>query len=74
MIEVAGKQPIVEPVRVAPDYGKFIVEPLPHGFGVTLGNALRRALLSSVPGVAIATRGSTGRITSSRPSRGCARI
>ncbi len=55
MIEVAGKQPIVEPVRVAPDYGKFIVEPLPHGFGVTLGNALRRALLSSVPGVAIAT-------------------
>lgn len=55
MIEVAGKQPIVEPVRVSPDYGKFIVEPLPHGFGVTLGNALRRALLSSVPGVAITT-------------------
>ncbi|MCC7490721.1 MAG: DNA-directed RNA polymerase subunit alpha [Fimbriimonadaceae bacterium] len=53
MIEVAGKKPLVEPVRVAPDYGKFVVEPLPHGFGVTLGNALRRALLSSVPGVAI---------------------
>lgn len=55
MIDVAGKQPMVDPVRVAPDYGKFVIEPLPHGFGVTLGNALRRALLSSVPGVAITT-------------------
>lgn len=55
MIEVAGKQPIVDPVRVAPDYGKFIIEPLPHGFGTTLGNALRRVLLSSIPGVAITT-------------------
>lgn len=53
MIEVAGKQPIVEPVRVAPDYGKFIVEPLPHGYGTTLGSALRRVLLSSIPGIAI---------------------
>ncbi|NUP98535.1 MAG: DNA-directed RNA polymerase subunit alpha [Armatimonadetes bacterium] len=53
MIEVAGKQPNVETVRVAPDYGKFIIEPLPNGYGITLGNALRRALLSSVPGVAI---------------------
>jgi DNA-directed RNA polymerase subunit alpha len=53
MIKVAGKEPIVDPVRVTPDYGKFVVEPLPHGFGTTLGTALRRALLNAVPGVAI---------------------
>ena len=36
-----------------PFYGKFIVEPLERGFGVTLGNALRRVLLSSLQGAAI---------------------
>lgn len=35
------------------DYGKFIVQPLERGFGVTIGNALRRVLLSSLPGAAI---------------------
>ncbi|OPX30916.1 MAG: DNA-directed RNA polymerase subunit alpha [Candidatus Latescibacteria bacterium 4484_181] len=35
------------------DYGKFIVQPLERGFGVTLGNALRRVLLSSIKGTAI---------------------
>lgn len=34
-------------------YGKFIVQPLERGFGVTIGNALRRVLLSSLPGSAI---------------------
>ena len=34
-------------------YGKFVVEPLERGFGNTLGNALRRVLLSSLPGVAV---------------------
>jgi DNA-directed RNA polymerase subunit alpha len=34
-------------------YGKFSIEPLERGFGVTLGNALRRALLSSLPGAAV---------------------
>ena len=34
-------------------YGKFVMEPLERGFGVTLGNALRRVLLSSIPGAAI---------------------
>ena len=34
-------------------YGKFIAEPLDKGWGVTLGNPLRRALLSSLPGTAI---------------------
>ena len=34
-------------------YGKFIVQPLERGFGVTLGNAFRRVLLSSLQGAAI---------------------
>ncbi|HOB29124.1 MAG: DNA-directed RNA polymerase subunit alpha [Dethiobacteria bacterium] len=34
-------------------YGKFIVEPLERGYGITLGNALRRVLLSSLPGAAV---------------------
>ena len=33
-------------------YGKFVVEPLERGYGTTLGNSLRRILLSSLPGVA----------------------
>lgn len=36
-------------------YGKFIVQPLERGFGVTIGNAFRRVLLSSIPGAAITT-------------------
>lgn len=35
------------------EYGKFVVEPLERGFGTTLGNGLRRVLLSSLPGYAI---------------------
>ena len=34
-------------------YGKFEIEPLERGFGNTIGNALRRVLLSSLPGTAI---------------------
>jgi DNA-directed RNA polymerase subunit alpha len=33
--------------------GQFVIEPLPQGYGITLGNALRRVLLSSLPGAAI---------------------
>jgi DNA-directed RNA polymerase subunit alpha len=36
-------------------YGKFVVEPLERGFGQTLGNALRRVLLSSLPGAAVSS-------------------
>ncbi len=35
------------------EYGKFVLQPLERGFGITLGNALRRVLLSSIPGAAI---------------------
>src|SRR5207249_10673188 len=47
------------PKQVAPDagntdrYGKFTIEPLERGFGLTLGNALRRVLLSSLQGAAV---------------------
>ena len=36
-------------------YGKFVVEPLERGYGITLGNALRRIMLSSLPGTAATT-------------------
>ena len=36
-------------------YGKFVVEPLERGYGITLGNAQRRILLSSLPGTAATT-------------------
>lgn len=35
-----------------PSYGKYVVEPLERGYGTTLGNSLRRILLSSLPGTA----------------------
>ncbi|MEW5932922.1 MAG: DNA-directed RNA polymerase subunit alpha [Bacillota bacterium] len=50
-----GVEPRIECVELAPDetYGRFVVEPLQRGFGVTLGNSLRRVLLSSLPGAAV---------------------
>ena len=50
---------ITMPKQVVPDaantdgYGKFVIEPLERGFGITLGNALRRTLLSSLQGASI---------------------
>ncbi len=48
-------RPKIDIVDLKPDgtYGKFILEPLERGFGTTLGNSLRRVLLSSLPGVAV---------------------
>ncbi|WKZ33733.1 MAG: DNA-directed RNA polymerase subunit alpha [Thermodesulfobacteriota bacterium] len=43
----------VEKDTLTPTYGKFVAEPLERGFGVTIGNALRRILLSSLQGAAI---------------------
>ena len=53
MIEI--EKPRIEATDLAIDgtYGKFIVEPLERGYGTTLGNSLRRVLLSSLPGVAV---------------------
>ncbi len=43
----------VEPDAVTKNYGRFIISPLESGYGQTLGNALRRVLLSSLPGAAV---------------------
>lgn len=53
MIEI--EKPRVECVEMSEDahYGKFAVEPLERGYGTTLGNSLRRILLSSLPGAAV---------------------
>lgn len=45
--------PTVTCVESSVNYGRFLAEPLEPGFGVTLGNALRRVLLSSLPGAAV---------------------
>lgn len=49
------EKPRVECIEKNDDgtYGKFVVEPLERGYGTTLGNAMRRVLLSSLPGVAV---------------------
>ena len=45
--------PRVEVVATAPNYGRFAIGPLEKGYGLILGNALRRILLSSLPGAAV---------------------
>ena len=49
------ERPNVEIVEISDDkkYGKFVVEPLERGYGITLGNSLRRIMLSSLPGSAV---------------------
>ena len=49
-------------------YGKYVVEPLERGYGTTLGNALRRIMLSSLPGTAPTTIKSPVSSMSSPPS------
>ncbi|MGM0847190.1 MAG: DNA-directed RNA polymerase subunit alpha [Bacillota bacterium] len=53
MIEI--EKPKIETVEISDDaaFGKFVVEPLERGYGTTLGNSLRRILLSSLPGAAV---------------------
>ena len=53
MIEI--EKPTIECVfsDEDPNYGKFVVEPLERGYGTTLGNSMRRILLSSLPGAAV---------------------
>ena len=45
--------PKIEREAEARNYGKFVISPLEHGYGITLGNALRRVLLSSLDGAAV---------------------
>ncbi|MDD2400760.1 MAG: DNA-directed RNA polymerase subunit alpha [Clostridia bacterium] len=53
MIEI--EKPKIECVEMSEkkDYAKYVIEPLERGYGITLGNSLRRILLSSLPGAAV---------------------
>lgn len=53
MIDI--EKPTIEVLNITEDgkYGKFVVEPLERGYGITLGNSLRRILLSSLQGAAV---------------------
>ena len=53
MIEI--EKPNISTINLSEDgsKGKFIIEPLERGYGTTLGNSLRRVLLSTLPGVAV---------------------
>ena len=55
MIEI--EKPRIETIEISEDakFGKFVVEPQERGYGTTLGNSLRRILLSSLPGTAVTT-------------------
>ena len=50
------QKPKIEIAEISEDkkYGRFVVEPLERGYGTTLGNSLRRIMLSSLPGAAVA--------------------
>ena len=47
------EKPNITKIDENKDYGKFVIEPLERGYGTTLGNSLRRVLLSSLPGAAV---------------------
>lgn len=51
------EKPHIDIAEISPDgkYGRFVVEPLERGYGITLGNSLRRILLSSLPGSAVSS-------------------
>lgn len=53
MLETLTAKAPVLTSRVEGNYGEFVLEPLERGFGVTLGNPLRRILMSSIPGTAV---------------------
>lgn len=53
MIEM--EKPNIECTQLTGDYGRFVVTPLERGYGTTIGNSLRRILLSSLPGAAAAS-------------------
>jgi len=53
MLESKLKAPVFTVRTQGREYGEFVLEPLERGFGVTLGNPLRRILLSSIPGTAV---------------------
>ncbi len=53
MLEIQKPQIAIQEIELDNFYGKFVIEPLGRGYGTTLGNSLRRIMLSSLPGAAI---------------------
>lgn len=53
MIEIEKPRIVCLETPTDDSYGKYIIEPLERGYGTTLGNSLRRVLLSSLPGTAV---------------------
>jgi len=47
------QKPVIKVEELKDDYGQFVMEPLERGWGYTLGNSMRRILLSSIPGAAV---------------------
>ena len=68
-----SQRPALTEESVADNRSRFVIEPLEPGFGYTLGNSLRRTLLSSIPGAASPASASTACCTSSPPSPGSRR-
>ena len=53
MIEIIDPKLVTSEISADKRYGKFVWEPLERGYGITLGNSLRRVLLSSLEGAAV---------------------
>lgn len=53
MLKMVNPEIVTEEMHPDGKYGKFVISPLPRGYGITIGNSLRRILLSSLPGVAV---------------------
>ena len=70
---ITSSLPNVVAVATAPNYGRFAVGPVEPGIGMTLGNALRRILLSSLPGSAVTACGYKTYTMSSRAYHMCAK-
>ena len=54
------KEVVIDQSSASENYSQFIIEPLERGFGATLGNSLRRVLLSSIQGAAVVSMRITG--------------
>jgi len=61
----------VDPTTISDIYGKFVAKPLERGFGITIGNALRRVLLSSIQGTAVTGVKIQGILHEFSPVKGC---
>ena len=64
-----AQRPTLNEEPIDDSRSRFVIEPLEPGFGYTLGNSLRRTLLSSIPGAAVTASASTVCCTSSPPCR-----